>query len=165
MQIFKRRVKNSKSKNNDGPLLSSPPRSKRYISVDFGQISKINSNQYNWVAWKMDPNHMIDTILIKLIEIYLRRAIPGIHRIETEIKNKIKNIAHPGHSRISVSPFSAIHAGYPLPFTQISKKLANKIKIMARGDKYFQQICQYKLGRLPIINSMSSENLESNIKL
>lgn len=88
-------------------------------------------------------------------------ATPGIHNIDTDIRNNIKNIAHPGHSCSSVFPFSGTQAGYPLPLTIISMKLAVNIRIIAKGDRYFQHICQYKLGRDPIISSMSSENLHN----
>lgn len=87
-------------------------------------------------------------------------AAPGIQSTEARINTVMSNIAHIGHECRTVNPLDGTQASYPDPSTAISTKLATRIEIIAKGDKYFQQINQYKPGRWPVINSMSSANLE-----
>ena len=83
---------------------------------------------------------------------------------EINMRNAIKKIHQVGHDWRSVTPFEDTHAGYPLPSVIISIMLAIKMANMAKGLKYFQHINQYKPGRVPVINSISSANLEFQFK-
>ncbi|CAB0007919.1 unnamed protein product, partial [Nesidiocoris tenuis] len=93
-------------------------------------------------------------------DIYLQTATIGIHMTDREMRTIIRTIDQAGHSFITVSPVSAIQAGYRLPSKISSAKLAISIIVMAAGDRYFQQMSQYSPGRLPVISSMSSANLK-----
>lgn len=95
----------------------------------------------------------------KILCINLVIATIGIHSTETSIRNTANTIHQWGHSKGSVTPLIAFHAGYLLPSDASSMKDAIKIVIMAIGDTYFQQTIQYMFGREPVISSMSSANL------
>lgn len=90
---------------------------------------------------------------------YLVMATIGIHSTETSMRNTANTMHQWGHSKGSVTPLMAFHAGYLLPSDASSMKEAINIVIMAIGDTYFQHTIQYMLGREPVISSMSSANL------
>lgn len=95
---------------------------------------------------------------------YLQIATAGIHITEAITSNAARTTAHTGHSLRSVTPFNEIQASYPDPSVTISAILATRIDIIAKGDRYFQQINQYNPGRVPTIISMSSANLKQQQK-
>lgn len=92
---------------------------------------------------------------------HLQIATKGIQMTAIPTSKQMRSTAQKGHSFISVCPLLAIQAGYPLPWTTKSTKLAVSINSIARGERYFQQTIQYKPGRLPVISSISSANLKS----
>lgn len=105
-----------------------------------------------------------EPLLIGLVErtnTDLNIATAGIQRTEARMSTAMSTMAQTGHSCLSVTPLLATQAGYPLPSRTISKNDATRILSMANGLRYFQHMSQYKPGRLPVINSISSANLNA----
>ena len=90
---------------------------------------------------------------------YARIATIGAQMMHMPIKNIAKHLHHNGHSLAMVTPFSASHASYVDPDITICTNDATSIPVIATGEMNFQHINQYKLGREPVISSMSFENL------